>query len=910
MNNQTLSHYRIIEKLGAGGMGEVYRAEDTTLKRQVALKILPEVFATDPERLARFQREAEVLASLNHPNIAAIHGFEEAEGKRFLVLELVEGETLAERIKKGPLPVDEALEVCRQIAEGLESAHEKGVIHRDLKPANVKITPEGKVKVLDFGLAKAFQEEPAVADLSHSPTITEGMTREGVILGTAAYMSPEQAKGKPVDKRADIWAFGCVMYEMLTGIKPFEGESTTDVFGAIIHKEPNWELVPTNTPRSIRTLLQRCLQKKPKDRLHDSADARIEITDSLSPQSATAEVQAKQPVGMAWRWLIPIVALSTVLGASIYGLIGWYQEPRSEALVSRSWIEVAPAKQLAGNQRHEISVGFNRPSRLAFDFTADGKKIVYYGSGERVSQLFIRELDKWDGVPIPGGEGGLLPFLSPDDQSIAYWVRVREGLALKKLPIDGGDAVTICEIPGVTFGASWGANLIVYSEGRRLWKVAATGGEPEAITTPDIDGGERGHFAPHFLPDGEAVLFTVATSTNRWDIPRIEVLSLATGERSILIGEGADARYVPTGHLVFLRRGMLFAAPFDLSRLEVTGDVVSVMDDVMQSTNALNAFLQTYIGQFDFSDSGSLVYVAGGPYPDPQRKVVWLSRTGEAKPLISTSGPYSVVRLSPDGNRLAYSTSGRNREIYVYDILRGSSTRLTSGGVNNWPIWTPDGQKVAYALTEKTGGGKIFLTAADGSGESECLLESDLSLLPSSFSPNGELLAYVKNTQTAFHDIWVLQMADRKTEALIKTEYSESSPHFSPDGRWLAYDSNKSGRLEVYVRPFPKSGSEVIISTNSGRCNAWSPNGNELFYIQGDNIWAVDMLPKPGTPRLLFNYRELNSVFGGNNRLYDIRHGGKQIVAIRNIEQDFDGVNKIKIVQNWFEELKRLAPTK
>jgi serine/threonine-protein kinase len=550
MIGSSLSHYRIIEKLGAGGMGEVYRAEDTNLDRQVAIKVLPDIFSGDPERLARFEREAKLLASLNHPNIAAIYGLEETGGKRFLVLELVEGETLAQRIHREALPVEEALEVCRQIAEGLEAAHEKGIIHRDLKPANVKISPEGKVKLLDFGLARALHDQAATADLSHSPTITEAMTRPGVVLGTAAYMSPEQAKGKTVDKRADIWAFGCVMYECLTGKRAFRGDDVTEVMAKILEAEPDWSLLSANTPSSIRALLRRCLRKDSKRRQQDILDARIEIEESAAKDAVPIQA-LPAPRRFSLLWLAACAAVMLLAGILIGAALMRYSQPGTSSPVVRSVIKVEPGHWLDGMRR---VLEAQRPSRTAMAISGDGRFVVYSAieenpSPQAKSQLYLRRMDQAEARPITGTEGGINPFLSPDNRWVGFWADGK----LKKIPVDGGVSTTLCDA-ALLFGASWGPdNSIVFADGEDagLSRASADGGKPESLTTPDPKREEYSHRLPSWLPNGKAVLFTVMR--HAWDSqPWLALLRLDTREWHVLLRDAADARYVPTGHLVFL----------------------------------------------------------------------------------------------------------------------------------------------------------------------------------------------------------------------------------------------------------------------------------------------------------------------------------------------------------------------
>ena len=579
MIGKTISHFKILEKIGQGGMGVVYRAEDTSLSREVAIKVLPEQFTQDPQRLARFEREAKLLASLNHPNIAAIHSFEHADEVHFLVLELVPGETLAERVAKGPLPIEEALEVCRQIADGVEAAHEKGVIHRDLKPANVKLTPEGKVKILDFDLAKAFEEELPVSDISQSPTLTEEMTRAGVILGTAAYMSPEQARGKPVDKKADIFAFGCLLYELLTAKRAFGGETVTDTLAKVLEGEPEWDALPGVLPSTIRFLISRCLQKDPGKRLQHIDGARILIEEALSGETTASSIGlggAAQPVQQRWGMTVGLVAL----GAVVADLAVWLLIQPSTPEQQLNKLTITPSQ--------DVSMANLASNELAI--SPDGRHLVYAARSAGGIQLYLRSLDDFVNKPIPGTEGGTTgtPFFSPDGESVAFF----DVGSLKKVSLSGGAPITLCDAPTEQLRTgSWGSEgAIVFSAaaegGVGLYRVSSLGGEPELLAAPNPDQGEDRYFAPHILPDGENVLFSIFNPTGI--TYQIAVLSLETKEQKTLLADGRQAHYLPTGHLVYELNGTgnLMAAPFDLATLEVTGEPVPIIEGVRQSTGA------------------------------------------------------------------------------------------------------------------------------------------------------------------------------------------------------------------------------------------------------------------------------------------------------------------------------------
>jgi serine/threonine-protein kinase len=912
MIGNTLGHYRIIEKLGAGGMGVVYRADDKTLDRQVAIKVLPEAFTADRERLARFEREAKVLASLNHPNIASIYGLEEAEGKRFLVLELVEGQTVAERLHQGPLPMDETLDIARQITEGLEAAHDKGIVHRDLKPANVKITPEGKVKILDFGLAKALQEEPAAANLSQSPTLTEQLSRPGVILGTAAYMSPEQAKGKPLDKRTDIWAFGCVLYECLTGKRAFEGDTITETIASILKSEPDWTLLPGETPASVRTVLRRCLQKDPNLRLHDIADARVEMREELAGPTPMVPVVQRLPLGWLIASGVTALAIGALIGAAVMNHIK-PGPPQTSQPVVRAPIRLEPGHWLDGG-RQSPPFGFDHPTQTAMAISSDGRFIVYSAVKENPGpqdkpHLYLRRSDQLEAKPIAGSEGGISPFFSPDDRWVGFWAAGK----LMKVSVEGGVPATLCDV-SVPFGFSWGAdNQVVFTTrwDRGLSRVAADGGKPETLTTPDKSK-EYSHRLPQCLPAGKGILFTIMRQP--YDIePSVAVLDLATRKWRVLLEDAADARYVATGHLAFLRKGTLMVIPFDPEKLEIAGQPVPAIANLEQALNQGNAGLATAAGQFSVSASGWLVYAAGGILPDRQNSLVWVDHQGKAEPIASFKAPFSSPRFSPDGRRIAYLTGGMEAHVWVYDLDHGSATRLTSEGWAGSVTWTRDGRRLVFAWM-KTGAANIYWQPVDGSSPMERLTQSQNLQRPGSWSPDGKMLAFVEQNQENLPEIELFNISDHRVTPPLNSRFYEGYPEFSPDGRWMAYVSGESGRLEVYVQPFPGRGGKQPISNDGGEEPLWAPNGKQLFYRSGNQknqVWLVDVQTgsgfSAGKPRLLFDqpgYGEARPIRG-----WDISPDGKRFLMVKLEERKSQPITEMILVQNWFEELKRLAPT-
>jgi Tol biopolymer transport system component/predicted Ser/Thr protein kinase len=892
MIGKTLGHYRVGEQLGRGGMGEVYLADDLNLNRKVALKFLPDVFTGDPERMARFEREAKLLASLNHPNIAAIYGLEQAEGKRFIVMELVEGETLAQRISKGPLPVEEALGVCRQIAEGLEAAHEKGVIHRDLKPANVMITEGDKVKILDFGLAKALSDETQSVDSSQSPTLTEAMTRPGVILGTAAYMSPEQAKGKSVDKRADIWAFGCILYESLTGKRVFEGETVTETLAGILKSEPDWSALPASTPQGVRTLLRRCLKKDPKQRFRDASDIRIQIEEALAaPAEGTPGVQVAAPP-KTWRRLLPWVAAAFGLGLLLAGLVLWNLLPaRTTQPVSRAAILLPPDLELVGMAA----------------LSPDGKYLAYaayyYGEGKR--RLYLRAMDSFESKAIPRSEDAGTPFFSPDSQ----WIGFTAISQINKVAVAGGAIQKICDI-SIYRGAAWNMDgtIAFTSRNSGLLQVSSDGGVPRELTRLKQEGYD--HRWPQFLPDGKTILFTECKAGAAMDDSSIVAQRLNTGEQKILIRGGTCGRYVPTGHLVYYRAGALMAVPFDATRLEVSGTPVGVIDNIRGGDFGL--------GMFSFSGQGSLVYMPRRSQIDPWT-LVWVDRKGTARPLPAPPGFYHQPSLSPDGQKLALTI---NSDIWIYDISRNAPTRLTFDESSGFPLWTPDGKRIVYR-SKKTAMGmystNLFWRPADGSGSEERLTTSDGSQTPASFSPDGKILIYEEMNPKTYIDIWMLPIqGERKPQPIIQTRFNDRAACFSPDGRWLAYLSDESGRYEVYVKPFPGPGGKQKISTEGASEILWGKNG-ELTYRASPNrekMMAVNIRTQPDfkaeKPRLLFEGPYLSTLPANTWRpAYSVSADGQRFLMFKGKENpQNNAATQINLIQNWFEELKQKVPVK
>ncbi len=893
MIGKTLGHYQITNQLGKGGMGEVFQAKDQILGREVAIKVLPEEFARDADRVARFEREAKLLASLNHPNIAAIYGLEASEGRNFIVLELVEGDTLADRIKAGPIPVEESLKLALQIAEALEAAHEKGVVHRDLKPANIKITPDGKVKVLDFGLAKAYAGEQAELNLSNSPTLSDMATMQGVILGTAAYMSPEQAKGKAVDKRADIWAFGCVLYEMLTRRVAFRGEDVSEILASVIKGDVKLDLLPANLHPRVREALSRCLQRDLNKRYQDIRDARYEIEQTLADPSGVlvqpaTMIKLRKKLRLGLQWFAAAIVLTAVIAATAV----WRLKPSEARQVMRFYYELPEGQQL-GN--------LFRQSNLAV--SPDGKQFVY----STTKGLYLRSMDELNAKLIAGTEGDTRqPFFSPDGKWIGYFSF--SDRQLKKIAINGGAPVTLCPVSAMMVGASWSAdNTIVYGQGPGdIMRVSANGGTPETL----IKTKSRSSIYPHILPGGKSVLYTDAANPAQ---TRVMVKSLESGEPRELFA-GAAFGYLPTGHIVFglSNSDSLFAIPFDLDAMEIKGGPVPIVEGVMG-----------WGTQCAVSDSGTLVYMPGTYTASiAQRTLVWVDRNGKEEPLTLPTNMYSNPRISPDGKRVALSvvvSPGSSQDVWVWDFGLKTLTRLTfDKGEDGCPVWTPDGKRIAFHTHQKDARGSIYWKAADGTGKDEAVGSFPGSeIFPSSWSSDGKTLLVTAGYAGTAMDIGAQSVeGDKKYRPLLKEAYAEAQPHISRDGRWMAYASDESGQTQVYVRPFPDvNKGRWQVSASGGASPLWSPNGRELFYRNGDAVMAVPVRTEP-----VFTHEAAKILFRGTyysawpSDDWDIHPDGKRFLMIKGPEASPSGATaprpKINIVLNWFEELKQRVPIK
>jgi serine/threonine-protein kinase len=898
-----LGGYEVEALIGAGGMGEVYRARDIKLGRFVAVKVLPEAFAADADRVARFQREAQLLASLNHPHIAALHGMEDTSAGHLLVMELVEGETLADRLQRGALPVEEALKIARQIAEALEAAHEKGIVHRDLKPANVKITPDDQVKVLDFGLAKAMETSPAAAaDLTRSPTLSMMATQAGMVLGTAAYMSPEQAKGFPADQRSDIFSFGSVLYEMLTGRQPFQGDTAPDILASVIVREPDLtKLTPNLNPR-LAELLRRCLEKSPKKRWQAIGDVRAEIeTIAAAPHSTPALAQALAPPQPLWRRAIPF-ALTAIAVGGLAGTVGYYSRP-------------APAVPVVTRFSFALGDGqrFTNPGRHLVAISPDGTRMAYVAN----SQLYLRSMSELEARPILGTEnpsGITNPVFSPDGRSLVFYTGVNPGGgALKIIAVTGGVATTVCTADNPS-GITWERETILFGQGNKgIMRVSQNGGKPELLVR--VSGDELAH-GPQMLPDRQTVLFTLATGTgaDRWDKGHIVVQSLRSGERKTLIEGGSDARYLPTGHLVYALGGVLFSVPFDLTRLEVTGGPVPIVEGVRRGGPTTGA------AHFSFSDIGSLIYVPGPVSTTAaQSDLALIDRKGSTEQLKLPAGPYQFPRVSQDGNRIAFATDdGKEAIIWIFELSRTASMRrLTFGGKNRFPIWSADGQRVAFQ-SDREGDLGIFWQRADGSGAAERLTKPDqgTSHVPESWSPRGErfLFGVTKGSSVS---LWTFSLQDNKATQFADVQsLNPINAAFSTDGRWVAYTFTEAGAPWIYVQPFPATGAKYQVSKTGGVIHpVWSRDGRELV-SQPVGQWVVQTITtEPG-----FSVSAPVPVPRGGaigtppaaQRNYDVMPDGR-ILGVVPAEQTQFAVSatpQIQVVLNWLEELKRRVPAK
>jgi serine/threonine-protein kinase len=889
----TIAHYKIGSKLGEGGMGAVYRATDTKLNRDVAIKFLPGALACDPDYLARFVREAQVLASLNHPNIAIIYGVEE----KALVMELVPGQSLAERIAAGPIPLDEALCLARQIAEALEAAHEKGVIHRDLKPANVMVTPEGVVKVLDFGLAKAADP---VSSNANSPTLTLRATQAGLIMGTAGYMAPEQAAGKPVDRRADIWSFGVVLYELLTGKRLFTGETVSHTLASVLKDQIDFRI--PQAPPPIRRLLARCLNRDPKERLRDIGEARIAIRDSLANPAAqvdpiTAEPAGGKPTaarGLSY-WLPRII--SAILFLALAAAVAWMLKPPPPLPITRFPVTLGEGQAFTGFSRSSLAI------------SPDGRQMVYVAN----QRLYLRSMAELEARPIPGIDSDSAvgnPVFSPDGKSLAFL----DGFsgALKRIPVNGGTAVTICHA-GTGVGASWSDEGILFATvSKGVLRVSPNGGQPEPLV---IAKDNELLSDPQMLLGGQSVLFTVRSGDfTRSDKGQIVVQTLKSGARKILVTGGASGRYLPTGHLVYVLNGVLFAIPFNLRRLETTGSAVGIVEGVARVGSAAH---------FAYSSSGSLIYVPGPVTPSGvgQSVLALVDRKGEIEPLKVPSGAYGFPRASRDGKQVAYQIDdGKESSIWIYELAGGAAPRrltLPGTGENRYPIWSSDNQRIAFQ-SDREGDLAIWWQRADGDGAAGRLTKPDkgFSHIPDSWSPDGQTFSFSEEKNTA-SAIWTYSLREKKATLFAASPgASLGKSVFSPDGRWVAYQLGAMPNSRIYVRPFPPTATAYVAPEDRDSHHpVWSPDGKELFYVAGPlQFGSMSIRTQPsvsfGAP-----VRAPKSGFAtqipASVRTFDILPDGKHFIGVvpaGQTQPGSAGAPQIQVVLNWFVDVKQRAP--
>ena len=906
-----LGAYEVLSALGAGGMGEVYRARDTKLKREVALKVLPEAFASDPDRLARFQREAELLATLNHPNIAAVYGLEDAGGVVAIVLELVEGDTLADRIARGPVPVHEAIEIAMRIADALEAAHEQGIVHRDLKPANIKVRDDGTVKVLDFGLAKAMDPAPSsAAKAMNSPTLSIHATQAGVILGTAAYMSPEQARGRAVDRRADIWAFGVVLYEMLTGRRAFDGDDISITLANVLKDDVSWQALPADLPAPVRRLLRRCLEKDPRRRLNSIGDARLELDEAGSPADGDG-VLAPTPVAAAvipaWRRALPWAVAGLACAVAVVILLQWAPwRAAPPARTTRVSVEIGAEASLSWNISGSATILSPDGAVLAF---------VAQKNTSDAPHLFVRRLDQLRASPLAGTEDAASPFFSPDGQWIAFFANGK----LKKISVTGGAAVTLCDAPAGRGGTWADDGTIVYSPanlaGINLMRVSAAGGKPDRLTT--LEQGEVTQRFPQILPGGKAVLFMSHNAIGNYEDANLVVQPLPAGSRKVIVHGGYNGRYVSSGHLLYLHSGTLFAAPFDVNRLELTGPPVPVVEGVASGPGGG--------AQFALSSNGTLVYEPGQSSTDVERDIYWMDRDGKTTMLRSTLADWSNIMFAPDGRRLALDIAdGAMDHVWVYEWARDTLSRLTLGaGIDYKPVWTPDSRRIVFS-SQRDGGFNLYWQRADGTDDAQRLTRSKNNQYPASWHPTGKLLAYSEMRPETNWDLMILPIEGDEASGwkpgeprvLLSTGFVEGEPMFSPDGRWLAYISEKTGRPEVYVRPFPGPGGEWQISANGGNTPTWSRSRRELFYTTSDNRIMVSEYTVEGDAFRADKSRVWSDALYRSRprgfpffRSFDLHPDGERFALAKLAGAvNRPKVDKVVLIFNFFDELRRVAP--
>jgi serine/threonine protein kinase len=941
-----LSHYELLEAIGAGGMGVVYKARDTRLHRTVAIKFLTPHVATHGQARERFHREARAVAALNHPHICTLYDIGEAPGSdpsssepiRFLVMELVDGPTLADRIAQGPIPVDEALPIARQIAEALEAAHEQGIIHRDLKPANVKLRSDGTVKVLDFGLAKprTFGADTVGDDGPlNSPTITSpAMTAIGVILGTAAYMSPEQAKGRAADKRSDVWAFGCILYEMFTGKRTFAGDDVADTMASVLRDEPDWNALPHNVPAAIRVIVRRCLEKDPRRRIADFSTIRFVVDEpAISTAVGGARAEPAAAPSMLWRRAVPIVA-TTIVASIATGVAVWTLRsgPSTSPAVTRFPLAIEDERAFASNGLRLVAISHDG-SRIAYAALSPGDQATV-----STQRLYVRSMSEDVARPVASQERGVIgaPVFSPDGHSIAFYVGPpgnvlgQEKGMLNRVGADGAGLVTLAEVE-LPLGMSWsGDSILLGQPSKGIVRVLASSGQAEQmVATKD---GETAQ-GPQLLPGGQAVLFTLASgrlsspglTDEAWDKADIVVQSLQSGVRKTLIHGGSDARYVPTGHLIYAVAGTLRAVGFDTDRLELTGKPVPVLEGIGRSR--LGPRNRTGAAHFSVSDIGSLVYLPGPVSPSSTRRnlAFFDRRTGVIEPLKLPAAMYESLRVSQDGRQIAVGINdGRQADVWLYDLSGSTAIRqLTSGGKNRFPVWSPDGQYVAFQ-SDREGDLAVFRQRVDGTATAARLTTPNRSSshTPNSWSPRNDALLFDVETGSKFA-LWMLTLHDGSVAPIgdAQTGSIPSAAVISPDGRWVAYQSGELPVPRIFVQALTTAGARLPIA--NGRYPGWSRDGKQLFYHSASQLFAVTLSMNPsfsvGNPSramtpLLETAMRLETgteAAATARRNYDLSADGNRILGmVDETPVSTAAARRIEVVLNWFEELKLKVPTR
>lgn len=912
-----LGQFEILGPLGAGGMGEVYLARDTKLHRKVAIKVLPPSLSEDPDRLSRLRREARTLAALNHPNIGILYNFQETDGIHYLVLQLVEGESLEERLLRGPLHLEDALAIFVQVARALEAAHERGIVHRDLKPGNIMVTEEGETKVLDFGLAKAFQISTEDSESTARPG-TQNLTAIGIAVGTPAYMSPEQARAKGVDRRTDIWAMGCTFYESLTGKPPFSGNTPADVITSILRETPDWDALPANTPEGVRTLLRRCLERNPEERLKDAGDIAIRLEEALATLDSglikVPDAKGREESGVA-RTPVPAsshFALFAVIVATVCaGLLAWAVLGRTPRTEAPAVVQATPKPTPKPVRRFSIGLSPKYPLKQPNAFmgdaviaiSPDGSTLVYVTKSGSETQLISRRLDELDAHIIPGTEGAWNPFFSPDGQWLGFQERNAGAESrIMKIPLQGGIAIALadCELP---IGAVWGDDDVIrYGRnlGSGIWKVSAQGGTAEAITTPNPEMRETIHGSPQSLAGGAVLLYGAAHVPPDADHGDIYVKSDISGDKKIIARNVGRTSYVPTGHLVYPRKGTFIAVAFDLDSLTTKGHEIPITEKGMASDKTIPT-------NYTFSDDGTLVYVPVADAGNDARTLVWVDREGREESIQAPARQYRSIRLSPDGTEVVADII-RGNTLWVHNFARDQSRRLTFSAVGaRSPVWTPDGRRIVFysAYSEVTG---VYWRRADGGGARKHLISHADFPYPQSITPDGKTLLFAP--VASFKLFQVSLDGKGAAEKLLDGKFAERNIRISPDGKWISYESKEAGRYEVYVQSYPVSQSKWQISRAGGEDPIWSRDGNELFYWEGDRLMAVRVELEPtfsfGTPTPLF---EMPSKVPGAlyDVPYDVSPDGKRFLVIKGAGESAWATELI-VVRNWFEELKRLVP--